>query len=212
VGLSLWFRPSRRLLLMFLLLSMGPAAALGWMSWRLLEQDRALEAQRAMERREYAADLVAGALSRRMAVSRRQLTQSGEASSLVSAPDAVVVTFQQNDLRVIPAGRLLYYPAAFHDREVPEALFLAGEQFEFTYRDYAKAIEQFRALAGSKDPALRAGALFRIARNERKQGNRQAALAAYDTLAGIDGVSVAGVPAGLAAPNWLAAARPAYSA
>ena len=191
--------PSRRLLALFLILTVLPAAGLVWLGWRLLEQDRALEAQRAMERREYAADLVAGALSRRMAVSRRQLTQSGEASSLVSAPDAVVVTFQQNDLRDIPAGRLLYYPAASHDREVPEALFLAGEQFEFTYRDYAKAIEQFRALAGSKDPALRAGALFRIARNERKQGNRQAALAAYDTLAGIDGVSVAGVPAGLAA-------------
>ncbi len=191
--------PSRRLLALFLILTIAPAAGLAWLGWRLLEQDRALEAQRAMERREYATDLVASALNRRIAASRRQLAQSGEASSLISAPDAVVVRFQQNDVRDIPAGRLLYYPVAFHDREAPEGPFLAGDRLELTHRDYAKAIEQFRVFAGSKNPALRAGAQFRIARNERKLGNLQEALAAYDKLAGVDGVSMAGVPAGLAA-------------
>lgn len=191
--------PSRRLLALFLILTLAPAAGLVWLGWRLLEQDRALETKRAVERREYAADLVAGALNRRIAVSRRQLAQSGEASSLASAPDAVFVTFQQNDLRGLPAGRLLYYPEASHDREVPDAPFQPGDRLELTHRNYAKAIEQFRAFSDSPDPALRAGAQFRIARTERKLGNPQQALAAYDTLAGIEGVSVAGVPAGLAA-------------
>jgi signal transduction histidine kinase len=191
--------PSRRLLALFLILTVAPAAGLAWLGWRLLEQDRALEAQRAMERREYAADLVATALSRRLAASRRQLIQSGEAPSLEAVPDAVVVRLQQDQLRDSPAGRLLYYPVASHDRQVPEAPFLAGERFEFTRRDYAKAIEAFRALADSKDPAVGGGAQFRIARNERKLGDLQKALVAYDELAGIEGVSIAGVPAGLAA-------------
>ena len=56
--------PSRRLLALFLILTVAPAAGLAWLGWRLLEQDRALETQRALERQEYAADLVAGALSR----------------------------------------------------------------------------------------------------------------------------------------------------
>jgi signal transduction histidine kinase len=187
------------LLALFLILSVAPAAGLAWFGWRLLEQDRALEAQRALERQEYAADLVAGALSRRIALGRGQLTQSSEASSLAAMPDAVVVTFQQDGFRGIPAGRLLYYPAEFQNREVPEAPFLAGEKLEFNNRDYAKAIEQFRAIADSKDPALRTGAQFRIARNERKLGSLQQALAAYEKLTGVDGVSIAGVPAGLAA-------------
>jgi signal transduction histidine kinase len=191
--------PSRRLLALFLILTVAPAAGLAWLGWRLLEQDRALEAQRALERQEYAADLVASALSRQIAVSRRHLAQSEEESSLATATDAVVVTFQQDNFRDLPAGRLLYYPVALQDREVPEAPFLAGEKLEFNHRDYAKAIEQFRVFANSMDPALRAGAQFRIARNERKLGNLQQALAAFDKLAGVDSVSIAGVPAGLAA-------------
>ena len=191
--------PSRRLLALFLILTVAPAAGLAWLGWRLLEQDRALEAQRALERQEYAADLVAGALSRQIAVTHRHFTQFGETSALVAAPDAVVVMFQQDSFRDLPAGRLLYYPVASQDREAPEAPFLAGEKLEFNHRDYAKAIKQFRAFANSTDPALRAGAQFRIARNERKLGNLQPALAAYDKLAGFDGASIGGVPAGLAA-------------
>ncbi|MBP1623501.1 MAG: yycG 2 [Acidobacteria bacterium] len=191
--------PSRRLLALFLILTIAPAAGLAWLGWRLLEQDRALEAQRALERQEYATDLVAGALSRRIATSRSQLTQSSDVSSPAATPDAVVVTFQQDGLRDTPAGRLLYYPAVFQDREVPEAQFQEGQKLEFNHRDYAKAIEQFRGFANSKDIALRTAAQFRIARNERKLGNLRQALAAYEKLIGVDGVSIAGVPAGLAA-------------
>ena len=191
--------PSRRLLALFLILTVAPAAGLAWLGWRLLEQDRALEAQRTLERQEYAADLVAGAFSRRIADSRRLLTQSGETSPLIDHPDAVFLILQQQNLRAVPPGRLLYYPIAPQDRETPDAPFLAGEKLEFNRRDYAGAIEQFRLFAESKDPTLRAGAQFRIARNQRKLGNFQKALAAYDKLADIDGVFIAGIPAELAA-------------
>jgi len=38
-----WFRPPRHLLALFLAVTVAPASALAWLSWRLLEQDRALE-------------------------------------------------------------------------------------------------------------------------------------------------------------------------
>jgi len=191
--------PSRRLLALFLVLTVAPAAGLVWLGWRLLEQDRTLEAQRILERQEYAADLVVGALGRQIAASRRYLTQSGDTSSLVTAPDAVAVIFQQDGFRDLPVGRLLYYPVAPQVREVPEAPFLTGERLEFSHQDYARAIEQFRSFADATDPALRAGAQFRIARNQRKLGNLQQALTAYEQLAGLGGTFIAGVPAELAA-------------
>jgi two-component system phosphate regulon sensor histidine kinase PhoR len=191
--------PSRRLLALFLILTVAPAAGLAWLGWRLLEQARALEAQRTLERQEYTADLVAGALSRRISETRRQLTQPEGASPKVNPSDAVIVTFQQHYLRTIPPGRLLYYPVAPQDREAPEAPFLAGERLEFNQRDYAGAIKQFRSFGESKDPALRAGAQFRIARNQRKLGNIQQALATYDKLADYNDVFFAGIPAELAA-------------
>ena len=191
--------PSRRLLALFLILTVAPAAGLAWLGWRLLEQDRALEAQRALEKQEYAADLVIGALSRQIAVSRGQLSDTQPTSSLVGAPDAVIVMFQQNGFQDFPAGRLLYYPVAPQHQETLETQFMPGEKLEFEQKNYAKAMEQFRALADSKDPAVRAGAQFRIARIERKRGNLRQALAAYEQLAGFERAFIAGVPAELAA-------------
>ena len=35
-----WFRPPRHLLVSFLVFALAPVAALGWLGWRLLEQER----------------------------------------------------------------------------------------------------------------------------------------------------------------------------
>jgi hypothetical protein len=48
-----------------------PAADLVWLGWRLLDQDRQLAAQGAMERRECAADSVVAALQQAISDSRR---------------------------------------------------------------------------------------------------------------------------------------------
>ena len=47
---------------MFLVLMLILAAALCWLSWRLLQQDRALENQRLREHLEHAADLTGATL------------------------------------------------------------------------------------------------------------------------------------------------------
>ena len=62
-----WFRPPRNLLALFLAVTVIPTIALGWLSWRLLEQDRALASQRVQEQLEHAADLVAADFEGRLA-------------------------------------------------------------------------------------------------------------------------------------------------
>ena len=61
-----WLRPPRRLLVLFLAVTLAPAAGLVWLGWRLLGQERSLQAQRRLERRERDADRIVGALRERV--------------------------------------------------------------------------------------------------------------------------------------------------
>src|SRR5512136_1489142 len=76
-----WFRPPRPLLVAFLAFALVPVAALVWLGWRLLEQERALERQRAHESLQSAADRIGATLA-------RQLTEiEGRLGSLVVTPE-----------------------------------------------------------------------------------------------------------------------------
>jgi len=72
-----------------------------------------------------------------------------------------------------------------------------AEAFEFLHSQPSKALEWYQRLADSKDAAVRAGALVRLARVYRRNGQMGQALAAYQRLAQISGVRVAGIPADL---------------
>jgi signal transduction histidine kinase/tetratricopeptide (TPR) repeat protein len=193
-----WLSPSRRLLALFFAVTLAPAAGLVWLGWRLLEQDRQLEAQRAMERREYAADRIVAALRQEVSDTLRLLSDPGRLPEL-TAEGSVVVSLQPARLTVQPHSGVLYYPVVPPEPEVPGGPFLEAEKLEFQKKDYARAIEALRKLEGSKDDAVRAGALLRLARNYRKTGDEEGALAAYERLAHIDGVRIDGVPAALRA-------------
>lgn len=200
--LALSSAPPRRLAALFLVLTLAPAGGLVWLGWRLLQQDRALEAQRAQERREHAAGVAAAALERELASARRRLAEPHQAAGLASSRDSLVVVFRQQRLEALPAGRLLFYPLAPSDVQAAGSVdseFLRGEEYEFTHKDYAKAIESFQGLALSRDPAVRAGACLRLARNYRKAGDPRLALAAYEELTRIERVAIAGVPSELVA-------------
>ena len=67
MSLRQWFHPPRHLLVLFLAVTIIPATTLAWLSWRLLEQDRALASQRVQEQLERAVDLVAADFGRRLA-------------------------------------------------------------------------------------------------------------------------------------------------
>src|SRR5205823_4280080 len=65
--------------------------------------------------------------------------------------------------------------------------------------DYSGAARAFHVLSESADPAVRAEALLRAARNERKAGQTRAALSTYSQLAGMGARLVQGEPAELVA-------------
>jgi len=140
-----------------------PASVLAWLSWQLLEQDRALENQRIQERLEHAADLIAAALERRLSEAVAEVPEAAE--------DALAVTFTP---RGVEARGLLYHPFVPPAQQPPRGVFEAGEALEFRQQDYAQAIAAFRELARSKDPLIRAGALVQMSQCYEKLGKTEA--------------------------------------
>jgi signal transduction histidine kinase len=196
----LWLRPPRRLLVLFLAVTLAPAAGLVWLGWRLLEQERALEAQRRLERREQVAELIVGTLREQLLADRRTLGDPSRALES-EATDAVVVVFGAGPVRARPVSRLLFYPSNHSSHPVDlgsesQAL-VPGERYEFQERNHAEAIRVFGELTQTDDLAVRAGAYLGLARNHRKAGNFEPALAAYTRLAALDDVRLEGVPAAL---------------
>jgi signal transduction histidine kinase len=187
-------RRPRHVVVLFIAVSVVSVAALIWLSWRLLEQDKDLENQRIQERLERAADLI---------VSSFDLGLSEIENRLETLPDpganALSVAFGPLKVETRPAGRLLYDPFTPPVRESPVAAFDAGEALEFRQQDHAGAAAAFRALARSNDPLVRAGALLRLGRNLRKNNQIREALAVYAELAKLGSTPVGGDPAELLA-------------
>jgi signal transduction histidine kinase len=180
-------RPPRNAFVLFVAVAAVSVFALAWLSWRLLEQDRALENQRIRERLERAADLIVASLD--LGLSELE----GHLSDLSDPGDhALCVTFSPGKVDARPGGRLLYYPLMPRAKESPPAVFDAGERLEFRQHDYAGAITAFRSLALSNDPRVRAGALLRLGRNLRKSNRTQEALDIYEDLAGLGSTPVDG--------------------
>jgi signal transduction histidine kinase len=174
-------------------ITVAPLATLVWLGWRLLQQDRILEQQRAQEQMELAADLVVASLQRALASSEQRL-----AAGARDWPEgAAVLTVRDNRVEAWPKERLAYLPTIPELPEAPSALFAEGEELEFRKKDYDAAIPIFRKLAGSPNAAVRAGALLRLGRNLANTGRIDEALAAYHQLAMLDNVAVSGAPAGL---------------
>ena len=151
-----WLHPPRRLLVLFLAVTLAPAAGLVWLGWRLLEQERALEAQRRLERREQGAELIVGALREQLLASRQRLADPSGALGSESG-DAVVVVLGDGPLRAHPASQLLYVPSTAPSSAAParakHQAFLAGERREFQEHDYTAAARAFRDLAQSRGPS-----------------------------------------------------------
>ncbi len=186
---------SRRLFVLFVATTLAPAIGLGWLGWRLVEQDRALEKQRAQERRDHAADLGAAALERALAEIDEMLA---------TVPDSgrqgvsLVVFGPQGVLRHTGAA-LAFYPATSAAGEPSPSVFAAVEALEFQSPGPTGAIRALNELAQAKDPAVRGGALVRLARNYRKSGDIPRALGAFRELGTLADTRVNGLPAGLLA-------------
>jgi len=201
-----WFQPPRHLLVWFVAVTVVPALAIAWLSWGMVQQDRALESHRLQERLESAANLAAAALDRVLSEIEEQLVNAPDSSRPEHlAPGAVIAVFDARGLVRHSGQGLLYYPALPRPPEPSESVFSAGEILEFRPRDYRGAIRLFRELARHPDPLVRAGALVRLARNCRKAGNLVQAIAAYDELIKLGSTPAGGLPSELVARQGRAA-------
>ena len=201
-----WLRPPRSLLVLFLGTTLVLTAGLGWLGWRLLQQDRAVEAQRVRDRLDSSADLIAAEIRQTLSATEAQLTrlstlsdsrlqQTASEYAEELSEDALVVVFRPGAVDAYPKERLLFYPAVPRAEEPAGEAFAAGEAHEFRARDFESAIAQFQRLSDSNDEQVRAGALLRLARNQRKAGHPEAALKTYTTLGAMERGLLGGQPA-----------------
>jgi signal transduction histidine kinase/tetratricopeptide (TPR) repeat protein len=199
---------------MFLSITSVLAAALGWLGWQLLQQERELLRQRVQERVESAADLITAALQRDLSVLEQNLTdlanmtgeeRTGEARMFArSLPgDSALLLIDSGGAEPLPGDRLLFHPYLPPAQEPPPALFNVSEACEFQRQDYSGAIKALEHLARSVDPQVRAAAWLRLARNYRKIGHWQEAVRAYGELRALGPVTVGGLPAELLARDAL---------
>jgi signal transduction histidine kinase len=210
MAVSDWLRPPRHLVVLFLGIALILVATLTWLGWQLFRQDRALKQQRVQVRLEHTADVLAAELGARFgaiedrvaalaAVPIAELPDSAERYVQRFCDDAAVLVLTEEGLAVYPSGRIPYYPVTNPLPEPDARAFARGEALEFRVRDLVGAASAYRRMAESSDATIRAGALLRLARVERKAGRVDAALQAYDSLAMLGSVAVNGLPAELVA-------------
>ena len=203
-------RPPHSLLAALVATTIIVSAALGWAGWRLLDQQRAIDEQRAREQLEMSADAIASRVSGALAEAGEWL--SGWASSPASSPPvvdgAVALAIGADAVHIAPSGGLPFVPTLGTGAPPIEA-FAAIERAEFAGDRASGVADRYRALAGSRNAQVRAGALLRLGRVLRKTGDFSGALAAYRQLGELDAVRTEELPADLAG---LAGQRAVYLA
>ncbi len=172
--------------------------ALVWLGIGIVRQDRALETQRLAERREGTADRVVAALERAVSANERLLDNAAPPEGF-GLDGALLVVAGSSGLQTWPRRSLLFSPLAPSLPEPPTEVFRAADTLEFTDRNPERAITLLRQLSTSRDPAVKAGANLRLARNLRKAGRAESALEVYSALATVTDISLSGVPADLVA-------------
>ena len=178
------------------------AVTLGWLGWRLLQQDEQLETQRRADRREVSADIAVAGIEKRISSVEQDLAsmlaskKPGATAPL--AEGAVIVELRPDAVQAWPSGRLVYYPELPQPPLASDGMFSKADGLEFRQRDFAAAIAELRGPTTSDDMNLRGQALARIARIYLKSNQPQQALEAYGRLASLGATSVGGMPAALA--------------
>ncbi len=199
-----WLKPPRTLLLLLFFLTLVSVSAVGWFGWRLLQQERSVEAQRSQERLEGVADRIAAAVRGTLAEIGERLGDWEAAPSFGFPPrGGVVLLLKENSLAATPADQLLFYPFPSPEPEANPVAFAEAELLEFAQGEPGKALESYERQAHSSNTAIRAGALLRMARVLRNTGRIEESRAVYERLAACSGVRVAGAPAELVARHEL---------
>ena len=190
----------RNLLAVLAAITVGSAAALGWLGWEMLRQEEAAEAQREQERLEHQAELAVQAFERTLNEAEVALRDFG-ASPPATAPEwsrgGLTVVLTTAAIVPTPPATLPFVAVVPSRPEPPAVIFATGEREELQNRNADRAADIYRRLAESGDPTTRAAALMRLARTLRNAGRLEGALTVYGELATLENVPVIGLPAEL---------------
>lgn len=175
-------------------------AGLGWLGWKSLKGQEAIAEQERVDRLDTSTNLVVSRIQQSLTDIESELAGLATIAEpdLVKAAsdyggripsDGLLVIFSSGAVQAYPAGRLLYFPAVpIHEEHIVSA-FAAGEAYE-DRDDLAGAIQYFDELKKTTDDVLtRAGALVRLARDQRRIGRLDQALGTYSELAQLGAVS-----------------------
>ena len=104
---------------MFILMSGIPLVALGWLGWHVLEQDRALDAQRSRDRLENGAVVLSRELERELAAweTVAQLAADGRATE--PPGESTLIIFDTDGIVEQRGSRLPYQPQVRSDAGHP---------------------------------------------------------------------------------------------
>jgi signal transduction histidine kinase len=193
------FSSAIRLPALFVILAVMPVATLGWLGWRLLEQDRALENQRSRERLEDTATLVSHEIDRSLARWEDLLVTAAEGVSVEVPAGAAVLLWDARGISRRHGLALPYYPAVPPPPKVREEMFAEAEALEVRVKDLAKAAASYRKLASTTDGQEHAFALMRLARCLRNDGRIKEALDVYAELQTMGDAALPTGPAALVA-------------
>jgi signal transduction histidine kinase len=197
--LERWYQAPRKLVLLFVAVTLIPAVGLVWLTIELVEKDRSLEKQHAQERVERLADKIVAASHQRLSDLESQLHRLATAEQNAPPEHTVLLIAEGDRVTAAPAGALVYYPILPQTRQPPRGVFAEGERYEHHQGDSSKAIDWFDTLARNDDPVIRAGALLRLGRNQGKAGQIDAALATFAELEKLGATEVEGFHAGMIA-------------
>ncbi len=190
-------RGPRKLLALFVLLSGIPLIALGCLGWRVLQQDRALDAQRFRDRLETAAGVLTRELERELGAWEALTQHAADGRSSSPPAGAVLLTFDADRITEQRGIKLPFHPNVQSNATIPAAIFADAEALEFQRGDLESAAAAYERIARARSRIVRAAALMRLARVLRKQQRIHRALDVYNLLADMGDVPVAGSPSGL---------------
>jgi signal transduction histidine kinase len=188
-----------RLPLLFLLVTLVPAAALITLGLRLASQDRALLAQQVAESRQADLDRAVNSLAAEIQSWRQALAARDFHGAAGLPADSAVILVSARKARALPPGRMLWSPLPPPLAQSPDGAFREAERLEFGGAHVEESRRAYESLAQSPNAAVRAGALVRLARIYRGAGRWDESLAVYNRLAAYEGVAVVGMPADLLA-------------
>ncbi len=192
-----WLPRPRQVVVLFLAVAVVSTAALGWLTWQLLDQDEELEVARRRGELEQAADRMATTLVD--ALTGLEAFAAADATDRAAVPPDVTIATIGPDGTIVRSGALSFVPTRAPLPEAPEGMLAAANRAAEIEGDTATARRLYAALAARPETPLRAKALVRLAALERRAGDSAAALRAYAALDAIDDAGVGGLPASLIA-------------